>query len=48
MIITWWATVHRITKSHTRLKQLSTHARRHILDDLYTDLPFAQSRRWPK
>ena len=22
----WWATVHRVTKSHTRLKRLSTHA----------------------
>ena len=22
----WWATVHRVTKSWTRLKQLSTHA----------------------
>ena len=21
----WWATVHRVAKSHTRLKQLSTH-----------------------
>ena len=23
---TWWATIHRVTKSRTRLKQLSTHA----------------------
>ena len=23
----WWATVHRVAKSQTRLKQLSTHAR---------------------
>ena len=41
MIITWWAAVCRVAKSHTRLKQLSTHAYRHIFDDLYTDLPFA-------
>ena len=24
----WWATVHRVTKNQTRLKQLSTHARK--------------------
>ena len=24
---TWWATVHRVAESRTRLKQLSTHAR---------------------
>ena len=27
----WWATVHGVTKSQTRLKQLSTHARTHLL-----------------
>ena len=26
----WWATVHRVVKSWTRLKQLSTHAHTHI------------------
>ena len=25
----WWATVHVVTKSHTRLKRLSTHTRTH-------------------
>ena len=26
----WWATVHRVTKSQTQLKQLSTHTCTHI------------------
>ena len=29
----WWATVHGVTKSQTRLKQLSTHA--HTTESLY-------------
>ena len=27
----WWATVHRVTKSQTQLKRLSTHARKEPL-----------------
>ena len=32
----WWAAVHRIAKSVTQLKQLSTHARMHIHTHKYT------------
>jgi len=35
----WWATVHRVKKSWTQLKQLSTHSSRHTVrtraDDCY-------------
>ena len=27
----WWATVHRVTKSQTRLKRISTHTKLHIV-----------------
>ena len=31
---TWWATVHRVTKSRTQLKQLNMHACTYIYDSL--------------
>ena len=31
----WWATVHRVARSQTRLKQLSTHACVHSVNNTY-------------
>ena len=36
----WWATVHRVAKSQTRLKQLSTHAQSPTLTPCKPDLSF--------
>ena len=38
----WWATVHRVTKSQTRLKQLDTHtkvARTGMLKNFHSNFP---------
>ena len=35
---TWWATVHRVTKSQIQLKRLSMHECRPVLQEMLTDI----------
>ena len=31
----WWATIHRVAKNQTQLKQLSTHTQAHLTRNIY-------------